>query len=167
MTAMIAVAAKRKRSIEAELFRRLNDVVEPRVRAGWGSPGLVPAGLVVLETRGRKSGRRSRVPLAAMRIGDHVVVSTFRGDRSQWVKNAQADPRVRYWANGRPHEARAVLLSARGAEVDVKGLPARLRALRRVLEPYTCAGWAFAFLIKEERRGDRTVFAKVTASHGR
>jgi len=140
-------------SVEQQLFRRLNGVVEPRVRAGWGSPGLVPAGLVVLETRGRKTGRRSRVPLAAMRIGAHVVVSTFRGDRSRWVKNAEAEPQVRYWANGRPHEARAVVLSARGAEVDMKGLPVRLRALRRVLEPYTCAGWAFAFLISEAAAG--------------
>jgi deazaflavin-dependent oxidoreductase (nitroreductase family) len=146
----VRVAPQRRRSVEAELFRTVNRIIEPRVRAGWGSPGIVPGGLVVLETRGRKSGRRSRIPLAAMRIKDHVVVSTFRGDRSQWVKNVEADPRVRYWSNGRPRDARAIVLSSRSRDADTKRLPAPLGMLRRVLLPYTCAGWAFAFLVPED-----------------
>ena len=148
-TADVRVAPKREWSIEAELFRTLNRIVEPRVRAGWGSPRLVPGGLVVLETRGRRTGRRSRTPLAAMRIKDLVVVSTFRGDRSQWVKNAEADPQVRYWLNGRARSARAVVLSPRKQEVDTKDLPAPLRLLVRLLQPYTCAGWAFALLLPQ------------------
>jgi F420H(2)-dependent quinone reductase len=35
------------------------------VRAGCGSPGLLPAGMVVLETTGAKSGLPRRVPLLA------------------------------------------------------------------------------------------------------
>jgi len=146
----VRVAPKRDGSMEAALFRAVNRIVEPRVRAGWGSPRLVPGGLVVLETRGRRTGRRSRIPLAAMRMRDHVVVSTFRGDRSQWVKNAEADPRVRYWLGGRPREAKAVILSSRRQDVDMQELPAPLRVLARLLRPYTCAGWAFALLIPEE-----------------
>jgi hypothetical protein len=90
------------RSIEAEFFRELNRIVEPLVRAGWGSPGLLSGGLVVVETRGRNTGRRSRVPLAALRINDHVLVSTLRGRRSQWVKNVSADPHVRCWLGRQP-----------------------------------------------------------------
>jgi len=145
-----AAVQKVPRSIEAEFFRMLNRIVEPRVRAGWGSPRLAPGGLVVLETKGRRTGRRSRVPLAAMQLRDHVVVSTFRGDRSQWVKNAQANPEVRYWLRGRPRQARAVVLSPNGNDPDLRSLPAPLRLLARFLQPYTCAGWAFALLLPEE-----------------
>jgi len=145
-----AAAEKVPRSVEAEFFRVLNRIVEPRVRAGWGSPRLAPGGLVVLETKGRRTGRRSRVPLAAMQLRDHVVVTTFRGARSQWVKNAQANPEVRYWVRGRPRKARAVVLSPNGQDPDLRSLPAPLRLLARFLQPYTCAGWAFALLMPEE-----------------
>src|SRR5437870_7904528 len=93
----------------------LNRLVEPRVRAGWGSPRLAPGGLIVLETTGRRTGRRSRTPLAATRLHNYVIVSTFRGERSQWMKNAAANPDVRYWLGGRPREARAVVLAPGGA----------------------------------------------------
>jgi deazaflavin-dependent oxidoreductase (nitroreductase family) len=145
-----AAVEKVPRSVEAEFFRLLNRIVEPRVRAGWGSPRLAPGGLVVLETKGRRTGRRSRVPLAAMQLRDHVVVTTFRGNRSQWVKNAQANPKVRYWLRGRPRQARAVVLSPNGQDPDLRSLPAPLRLLARFLQPYTCAGWAFALLLPEE-----------------
>ena len=138
-------------SLELEFFRTLNRIVEPRVRAGWGSPRLVPGGLVVLETRGRKTGRRSRVPLAAMAIHRHVIVTTFRGEKSQWVKNAEADPAVRFWLRGRPREATAVVVSPRRRDPDLRSLPAPLRLLTRFLVPYTCAGWAFAVLTPDEK----------------
>src|SRR5262245_61192869 len=133
-------------TMEAPFFRLLNLLVEPHIRAGWASPRLVPGGRVVLETTGRRSGRRSRVPLAAIRIDGHVVVSTFRGDRSQWVKNARADPQVRYWLRGRPHKARALLITARRRPGSRAKLPATVRWLVRSVLPYTYAGWAFAVL---------------------
>lgn len=83
-------------AIERQFFRTLNRVVEPMVRAGLGSPRIAPGGLIVLETTGRKSGRRFRTPLAATRIGDYVLVATARGSRSQWVPNASARPSVRF-----------------------------------------------------------------------
>lgn len=136
------------RSVEVQFFRMLNQIVEPYIRAGWASPSLVPGGLIVLETRGRRSGRRSRVPVAAIRIDRHVVVSTFRGDRSQWVKNLSANPDVRYWLRGRPRTARALVISARHRARGSK-LPAAVRWLVRSLVPYTYAGWAFAVLAPE------------------
>ncbi len=36
-----------------------------------------------------------------------VVIDTVSGTRSQWVLNACADPKVRFWLAGRPREARA------------------------------------------------------------
>ena len=135
--------------LEKQFFRLLNRVLEPPIRAGWGSPRRAPGGLVVVETTGRRTGRRSRVPLAALRFQGHVVVSTFRGERSQWVKNVSANPRVRYWLNGRPHEARATVVSLRHLEDGRGEFPPAVRWLVRSLVPYTYAGWAFAVLAPE------------------
>ena len=134
-------------SVEVRFFRMLNQVVEPHIRAGWASPRLVPGGLVVLETKGRRSGRRQRVPLAAIRIDRHVVVSTFRGNRSQWIKNVAADPEVRYWLRGRPRQARALVVTDRQRPSRRVKLPAAVRWLLRAAIPYTYAGWAFAVLV--------------------
>ena len=128
----------------------LNRLVEPRIRAGWASPRFVPGGLIVLETIGRKSGRRLRVPLAAIRLDGHVVVSTLRGSRSDWVKNLTAQPEARYWLRGRPRQTRALVLSARHRGTGRAKLPAAVRWLVRSLVPYTYAGWAFAVLAPVE-----------------
>ena len=86
--------------LEADFFRGLNQIVEPLVRAGLGAPVLFPAGAIVIETFGRKTGNLSSVPLMAALVGDLVVVSTVRR-RSNWLKNLAAHPEVRYWLDGR------------------------------------------------------------------
>ncbi len=124
----------------------LNRVVEPSVRAGFASPRIVPGGLVVIETTGRKSGRRVRTPLAATRICGHVVVGTFRGRRSQWVQNLAAHPAARYWLGGKPRDAVAFVVQADKPIRPPRSLPPALRQTLRFLAPYTLAGWAFAVL---------------------
>ncbi|MFT5484418.1 MAG: hypothetical protein ACI9GW_003083, partial [Halieaceae bacterium] len=89
-----------RQKLEREFFRMLNRVVEPAVRKGLGSPRFVPGGLIVLESTGFKSGELRRTPLVAIRIQGHVIVSTARANRSFWVKNLQAKPRIRYWLAG-------------------------------------------------------------------
>jgi len=137
-------AAPRRGSLEVEFFRMLNRVVEPVVRRGFGSPRLAPSGFIVLETTGRKSGELRRSPLAATRIGRHMIVATFRGDRSQWVRNLAAQPRTRYWTRGAPYDSDAFVVRE-GARIPAS-LPAPLRHVVRFLVPYTRAGWAFAVL---------------------
>jgi deazaflavin-dependent oxidoreductase (nitroreductase family) len=124
----------------------LNQLVEPPIRAGWGSPHFVPGGLIVLEHRGRRSGRRARIPLAALCIDGHLIVSTFRGARSQWVKNLAAHPDVRYWLRGRASRARALVISSRHRRPTLRTMPPAVRWLVQVVTPYTYAGWAFAVL---------------------
>ncbi len=134
------------RSIEVEFFRTLNRVVEPMVRAGIGSPRIAPSGFIVLETRGRKTGRLRRNPLAATRIGNHVFVATFRGNQSQWVRNLVAEPRIRFWLGGKPHDARAFVMHEGKRFRVPKSLPKPLQSVVRVLASYTKMGWAFAVL---------------------
>lgn len=139
------------RSLEVDFFRTLNRVVEPLVRAGVGSPRIVPSGFVVLETRGRKTGRLRRTPLAATRIGDHVIVATVRGGRSQWVRNLAVQRTTRYWIGGRPREARAfVMFEGKRFRVP-RSLPKSLQAVVRFLSAYTRFGWAFAVLSPRSR----------------
>ena len=140
------------RAIEVEFFRMLNHVVEPRIRAGFGSPCLTPGGFIVLETRGRKTGRLSRTPLAATRIQGHLVVGTFRASRSQWVKNLSAHPEIRFWLGGRARQARGFVIHPGAAARAPRSLPAALRWAIAFLRPYTRAGWAFAVL--SPRRGE-------------
>lgn len=141
------------RSLEVIFFRNLNKVVEPMVRAGFGSPRIAPGGFIVLETLGRKTGLLRRSPLAATRIGEHVLICTFRGDRSQWVMNLAAKPQTRYWLGGKARDSKAFVMY-RGKRFRVpKSLPAPLQQVVRVLAPYTDNGWAFAVL---SPRGGKT-----------
>ena len=92
--------------ISKELFRRLNVVVKPLVKAGLGSPLPVGLGVVVLENTGRVSGKTREVPLVGLRIGGRIVVSTVRA-KSQWLKNLEADSDAAVWYSGSRHETTA------------------------------------------------------------
>ena len=87
-------------------FRTVNRVVTPAVKAGLGSPFPIGGGLVVLETKGRRSGLPREVPLASIRLGDRVVVSTFRRS-SRWLSNLEATPQSRVWVSGKARPATA------------------------------------------------------------
>lgn len=133
-------------NLEMEFFRALNRVVEPLVRKGLGSPRLVPTGLVLLETLGRISGSWRGTPLVATRLGPYVLVSTFRGARSQWVKNLQAEPAARLWLGGKRREVRSLVIHAGQSPRVPKAWPESLRTLVKLLVPFTRTGWSFAVL---------------------
>jgi deazaflavin-dependent oxidoreductase (nitroreductase family) len=132
-------------TMDSLLFDALNRFVEPAVRSGCGSPGFVPAGLVVLETKGRVSGRARRVPLMAASFGEVVVVSTVRGARSQWLANARKDPDVRYWLHGKPRHGRAFVVSADDAMPQIDQPVAR--KLAGGLDAAAMPGVAFAIIV--------------------
>ena len=131
--------------LETEFFRGLNQFVEPMVRAGLGAPILFPAGAIVLEINGRKTGRRSTVPLMAALVGDLVVVGTVRR-RSNWLKNLAAHPEVRYWLGGSEREATGFAI-APGIETH-DDLPGRVSCLASALKQHSAMfGTGFAILM--------------------
>ena len=132
--------------LERDFFRQLNAVVEPAVRFGVGSPRYAPAGLIVLESTGFKSGLKRRTPLSALKLGPYLLVMTVRGERSFWVKNLRKRPNVRYWRGGREHQARAFVMAPGKAFRPPASLSPRVVAAARRLNPLTRRGWAFAIL---------------------
>jgi deazaflavin-dependent oxidoreductase (nitroreductase family) len=62
----------------------------------------------LLETTGRKSGERRRTPLGGKLVGDQFWFISEFGEKSQYVRNIKADPRVRVrlrgkWYSGTAH----------------------------------------------------------------
>jgi deazaflavin-dependent oxidoreductase (nitroreductase family) len=70
--------------------RLLNPVVRAASRRGLPLPGVV-----ILETTGRKSGEPRRVPVGKALDGDTLWVIAEHGRRASYVRNIEAQPRVR------------------------------------------------------------------------
>ncbi len=136
---------------EQSVFRALNAVVEPAVRAGIGSPALAPACLIVLETVGFKSGEQRRTPLWSVRFGRYRIVSTARGRRSFWLKNLLQEPRAGYYVGGRRRESDAIVIADGVIDPHWATRTLAVRRLATVLAK--CAGnsWAFAVLVPIKR----------------
>ncbi|MEU2899186.1 nitroreductase/quinone reductase family protein [Streptomyces sp. NPDC001273] len=64
----------------------------------------------VLETTGRVSGLPRRTPVGGRRVGDSFWLVSEFGERSGYVRNIRADPRVRVRLRGRWHTGTAHLL---------------------------------------------------------
>jgi deazaflavin-dependent oxidoreductase (nitroreductase family) len=82
-------------------------VVNPGVRA-LIERGLFPRAWVLLETTGRRSGQPRRTPIGNGLRGDVFWIVTEHGWHADYVKNIQADPRVRIkigrdWRSGTAH----------------------------------------------------------------
>ncbi len=89
-----------------------------------GNPLLVRVPTqVILETTGRKSGQPRLTPIGGRRTGrEFWIVSEF-GEKSQYVRNIQADPRVRVRIRGRWHTGTAHLLPDDDPRARLKALP--------------------------------------------
>ena len=82
-------------------------VVNPIVRAAARAGIPLPL-VVILETRGRKSGQPRRIPVGKAITGDTLWVVAEHGRKAAYVKNIEADPHVRVrvgrrWRSGTAH----------------------------------------------------------------
>ena len=69
-------------------------LVNPLVLLAWRL-GLAPPGDALLETTGRRTGKVRRTPICDGLDGETFWLVAQRGYRADWVRNIQADPRVR------------------------------------------------------------------------
>lgn len=77
----------------------------------------------LLETTGRTSGLPRRTPVGGRRVGDAFWFVSEFGDRSQYVRNLRADPRVRVRIKGTWHTGTAHPLPEDDARARLKTLP--------------------------------------------
>jgi deazaflavin-dependent oxidoreductase (nitroreductase family) len=77
----------------------------------------------LLETTGRKSGEPRRTPIGGKLDGRTFWLVSEFGDRSQYVRNIQADPRVRVRVRSRWHSGTAVPLPDDDAKARLAALP--------------------------------------------
>jgi deazaflavin-dependent oxidoreductase (nitroreductase family) len=68
----------------------LNPVVRIAVRLGLPLPIVV-----ILETRGRRSGRLRQIPVGKTLDGDTLWIVAEHGRKASYVRNIEAEPRVR------------------------------------------------------------------------
>ncbi|RZQ64483.1 nitroreductase/quinone reductase family protein [Amycolatopsis suaedae] len=87
----------------------------------------------LLETTGRRSGQPRRTPIGGRRRGDTFWLVSEHGERSQYVRNIQADPRVRVRLRGRWHPGTAHLVPGDDPVARLRGLPRLNSTAVRVL----------------------------------
>ena len=90
-----APSAKR-RNTRLVTYRLVNPLVRPLVERGALDPAWA-----LLETTGRKTGRPVAVPVGNGLRGDVFWVVTEHGRHADYVRNIEADPRVRVKVGGR------------------------------------------------------------------
>lgn len=82
-------------------------VLNPQMRLGLAL-GLAPHAFCLLETTGRRSGKRRRTPVGNGLIGTTFWLVSEHGSRAGYVRNIEANPRVRVkvgrtWLQGTAH----------------------------------------------------------------
>ena len=103
--------------------RLMNPVMRRAVERGWAPPGYA-----VLETTGRRSGERRRTPVGDGRRGDTFWIIAEHGRRAGYVRNIEANPRVRVHTGGRWRDGTAHLMPDDDPRERQRQLP-RLNAL--------------------------------------
>jgi len=90
-----------------------NAITNFAIIAGVPRPPYTRKNALVVETLGRRSGRRRRVPVGYLDDDSRIIVVVEDGLRSSWVQNALAqDGRLRVHLRGRWRQARLHLLQA-------------------------------------------------------
>ncbi|MFH8513840.1 nitroreductase/quinone reductase family protein [Streptomyces gelaticus] len=77
----------------------------------------------LLETTGRTSGLPRRTPVGGRRTGQEFWLVSEFGDKSQYIRNIRADPRVRVRVAGRWYDGIAHPLPEDDARARLRTLP--------------------------------------------
>lgn len=79
--------------------------------------------MTLLETTGRVSGEPRTTPVGGRRVGNQFWLVSEFGERSQYVRNIRANPRVRVRLKGRWYPGVAVPMPEDDARARLQSLP--------------------------------------------
>jgi deazaflavin-dependent oxidoreductase (nitroreductase family) len=95
------------------VVRIANAVTNLALLAGIPRPPYTRKNALIIETVGRRSGKRFRIPVGYIDDGGRIIVVVEDGRRAHWVRNALAnDGRLRIHLRGRWRHARLRILEA-------------------------------------------------------
>lgn len=130
--------------MQADFIKTLGRSLTPLIEMGVGNPLWWPTGAVIVEVTDKDSERTYKLPLTATRIGNLILLTSLWREAG-WLQNLIAKPDVRYWFAGRPHLAKAFVLTP--GEEQTADIPASITCLARLLQQQSrLAGWSFAIL---------------------
>jgi deazaflavin-dependent oxidoreductase (nitroreductase family) len=129
-----------------QAVHRLQKYVTNPPLKGLLRAGIVPPSVVLLETTGRRTGKPRRTPVGDGVIGDTLWIVAEHGQRAGYVRNIEANPRVRIrlrrgWRDGTAHlldgdDARARLRTlSRLNAASVRAMGTSLLVVRVDLDP--------------------------------
>src|SRR5205814_7512191 len=99
--------------IPKPLVRLANAVTNLALLVGIPRPPYTRRNALIVETVGRRSGKRHRVPVGYLDEGNRLIVVVEDGVRAHWVRNALAnDGRLRIHLRGAWRPARLRVLDA-------------------------------------------------------
>ncbi|MFF2187987.1 nitroreductase/quinone reductase family protein [Streptomyces sp. NPDC058155] len=90
-------------------------------------------GQILLETTGRTSGLPRRTPVGGSRVGQQFWLVSEYGDKSQYVRNILADPRVRVRIKGTWHTGTAHPMPEDDPRARLRTLPTGNSAVVRLM----------------------------------
>ncbi len=98
------------------MIRLANAATNLALLAGIPRPPYTRENALIVETIGRRSGKRRRVPVGYLDDGGRIIVVVEDGARAQWVRNAQKNGRrLRVHLRGAWRPARLRMLHANPA----------------------------------------------------
>jgi deazaflavin-dependent oxidoreductase (nitroreductase family) len=96
-----------------QVVRIANAVTKLAIYLGIPRPPYTRKNALVVETVGRRSGKRRRLPVGYLDDGGHIIVVVEDGARADWVRNALANGgRLRVHLRGAWRPARLKILDA-------------------------------------------------------
>ena len=95
------------------VVRAVNALTNLSLIAGVPGPPYNRGNALIVETRGRRSGKRRRLPVGYLDDGGRIIIVVEDGARAQWVQNALADGgRLRIFLRGAWRQACLRILDA-------------------------------------------------------
>jgi deazaflavin-dependent oxidoreductase (nitroreductase family) len=108
--------------VRPETKRRIVTRFQKFVLNPFSKPLAGFVGPALLETTGRKTGKKRRTPVGAVLRGGAFWIVAEQGRHASYVKNIEANHRVRVRHRGRWHEGTAHLLPHENARKHTHGL---------------------------------------------